>query len=272
MKRICIKVIIPFLVLATVGLGSCKNKKSDGQQAVELDERARIEKTIEESVYPLPTSANVIKLLTDLDVGYIIGISNSVDKASGYLTSKSRAINLGIYGADLSYCTLYNMQQEVINYLSAVRTLSNELNMSQIYDEALYTSIKENFDNRDKLVEVLTTAFNNTYVYLSENGQESLALLVVGGAWVEGMYITTNISESVYHVEGIVQVLLEQKASFELFIDIATPYADDPLVSEFLNDLEPIRKVYEGIQTSLSMKNVEDITKAIEAVRTKLTS
>jgi hypothetical protein len=272
MKRICIRVIIPILVLATVGLGSCKNKKSEGQQRVELDERARIEKTIEESVYPLPTSADVIKLLTDLDVGYIIGVANPVDKASGYLTSRNRAINLGIYGADLSYCTLYNMQQEVMNYLNSVRTLANELNMSQIYDEALYAEIKENFDNKDRLVAILTGAFNNTYGYLSENDQESLALLVVGGAWVEGMYITTHISESVYHVEGIVRVLLEQKASFDLFMDIAKPYADDPLVSDFLKDLEPIRQVYAGIQTSLTLQNVKDITKAIEAIRDKLTS
>jgi hypothetical protein len=272
MKRICIQVIIPFLVMATVGLGSCKNRKTEGQQRLELDERARIEKEIEESVYPLPTSADVIKLLTDLDVGYIIGISNPVDKASGYLTSRDRAVNIGIYGADLSYATLYNMQQEVINYLSAVRTLANELNMSQIYDESLYNEIKQNFDNRDQLVSLLTDAFNNTYVYLSENGQESLALLVVGGAWVEGMYITTNISESVYHVEGIVKVLLEQKASFELFMDLAKPYSDDPLVRDFLIELEPIVKVYEGLETSLTMKNVEDITKAISTVRDKLTN
>jgi hypothetical protein len=272
MKRIYILVFIPLMVLAAVNLGSCKNRNADGQKQVVLDERAKIEKQIEESVYPLPTSANVIHLLTELEVGYIIGISNPVDKAPGYLSSRSRAINLGIYGADLSYATLYNMQQEVINYLNSVRILANELNMSQIYDETLYSQIKENFDEKDKLVAILTAAFDKTYSYLSDNDQESLALLVVGGAWLEGMYITTNISESVYHVEGIVKVLLEQKKSFELFIDIATPYSDDPLIKEFLTDLEPIRTVYAGIQTSLNMQNVTDITNAVAAVRAKLTN
>jgi hypothetical protein len=271
MKRIFIQVILPLLVLAAIGLGSCKNRNTEGQQTIVMDERAKIEKSIEKSVYPLPTSAEVIKLLNDLEIGYMIGISNPIEKASGYLTSKTRAINLGIYGADLSYATLYNMQQDVINYLYAVRILANDLNMSQIYDESLYASIKENFDNKDSLVVLLTDAFNKTYGYLSDNNQEPLALLVVGASWVEGMFITTNISESVYDVEGIVRVFLEQKNSFDLFMDIAKPHADDPLIAEFLKDLEPIGNVYAGIETSLTKQNVMDIKKAIETVRGKLT-
>ena len=118
------------------------------------------------NVYPLPTSAEVIKMLTELEVGYIIGITNPVENTKKYFSSTTRAINLGVYGADLSYATLYNMQQEVINYLDAIRSLANELNMSKIYNEELYDKIKLNFDNRDELVKILTNAFNDTYAYL----------------------------------------------------------------------------------------------------------
>lgn len=270
MKQMRNYVIVSVLVISAIGAGSCRNRATSEQKQVELDQRQIIEQQIEESVYPLPTSADVIKMLTELDVGYIIGISNPVDNAPGYITSRSRAINLGIYGADLSYATLYNVQQAVINYLNAIRTLANELNMSQIYDETLYNEIKENFDNRDELVNILTEAFNNTFTFLTNNDQESLAMLVVGGAWLEGMYITTNISESVYHVEGIVRVLLEQKKSFEHYLEIAKTYEDDPMVSEFIRELQPVKEVYAGLSTSLTLKNVEDITKAIAEVRNKL--
>ncbi len=64
----------------------------------------------------------------------------------------SRSVNMGVFGADLSYCTLYNINQEVIDYLNAIRTLANELNMSKIYDETLYDRIKANVDNKDELV------------------------------------------------------------------------------------------------------------------------
>jgi hypothetical protein len=268
MKKIFAGILIPILVVGFAGLSSCKDKSSAKEQKkVEMKQVKEIENQIETNVYPLPTSASVIKMLTQLEVGYMIGIPNSVDNAKKYFSSTTRAMNLGVYGADLSYATLYNMQQDVINYMSAIRSLANELNMSKIYNEELYNKIKANFDNRDELVKILTASFNDTYNYLSENEQQPLALLVVGGAWVEGMYLTTHISEAAYNVAGISGVLLEQKKSFDLFLEITKPYASDPSVSDFVKMLDPVKKVYEGIGTSLTEKNIKDITKVITDVR-----
>jgi hypothetical protein len=271
MKKIFAGAIITMLILSSVAYTSCKNRAAEKQQKTEeAGQVDRIEHQIESNVYPLPTSAEVIKMLTDLEVGYIIGISNPVENVKKYFSSTTRAINLGVYGADLSYATLYNMQQEVINNMSAIRSLANELNMSAIYNEALYENIKKNFDNRDKLVEILTTAFNETYGYLADNDQQPLALLVVGGAWVEGMYLTTHVSEAAYQVAGISKVLLEQKKSFELYLELTQPYINDPSVSDFVKLLDPVKKVYEGLGTSLTDQNIKDITVAITTVRDKM--
>ena len=274
MKKILAGIILPILMINFIFLTSCNSCKSRvaerQQEKSELAQVDSLENQIEENVYPLPTSAEVIKMLTDLEVGYIIGISNPVENTKKYFSSTKRAINMGVYGADLSYATLYNMQQMVINYLEAIRSLANELNMSKIYNAALYDSIKKNYDNRDELVSILTNAFNDTYVYLAENDQQPLALLVVGGAWVEGMYLTTHVSEAAYQVAGISKVLLEQKKSFELFLEITKPYASDPSVSDFVAKLDPIKKVYEGLGTSLTDANIQDITVAITTVREQI--
>jgi hypothetical protein len=154
--------------------------------------------------------------------------------------------------------------------MDAIRTLANELNMSQIYNAALYDSIKLHFDNRDRLVDILTSAFNNTYAYMTDNDQQNYALLVVGGAWVEGMYLTTHVSEAAYNVAGISKVLLDQKSSFELYLDITKPYMDDPIVANFVNSLDPIKTVYAGLTTSLTDKDIMDITEAISIIRSKV--
>ena len=271
MKKIIAGVILPMLIISFTCLTSCKDKATRKQQKkVELEQVKTIENQIEANVYPLPTSAAVIKMLTELEVGYIIGISNPVENTKKYFSSATRAINIGVYGADLSYATLYNIQQEVINYLNAIRSLANELNMSKIYSEDLYNQIKTNFDNRDELVKILTGAFNNSYSYLADNEQQPLAILVVGGAWVEGMFLTTHVSEAAYHVAWISKVLLEQKKSFELFLELAKPYTADQSVSDFVKLLDPVTKVYEGMGTSLTEKNIKDITKALEGVRAQI--
>jgi hypothetical protein len=261
MRKIIAFVILPMLMISFTFLTSCRDKSAAKQQKKAEQEQVKtIESQIEANVYPLPTSASVIKMLTELEVGYIIGISNPVANTKKYFSSTTRAINLGVYGSDLSYATLYNIQQEVINYMDAIRSLSNELNMSKIYNEELYEKIKQNYDNKDELVKILTGSFNDTYSYLSENDQQPLALLVVGGAWVEGMYLTTHVS----------RVLLEQKKSFELFLEITQPYATDPSVSDFVKLLDPVKKVYEGLGTSLTDQNIKDITKVINEVRSQI--
>jgi hypothetical protein len=274
MKKTIAAVIIAILVLSITGLTSCNSSSNEAaskkQKKIDEQPKARIEEEMKKNVYPLPTSAQVIKMLTELEVGFILGISNPTENVKKYYTSASRSVNLGVYGADLSYATLYNYQQEVNSYMETIRGLANDLNMSKVYNAALYDSIKKNFDNRDRLVTILTNAFNDTYAYMSENDQQTLALLVVGGAWVEGMYLTTHVSEAAFQVAGISKVLLEQKKSFELFIDLTKPYMDDQMIKDFVDNLEPIKKVYAGLGTSLTFDNIKDITTAMTTIRTKI--
>jgi hypothetical protein len=274
MKKILAGILLPILMISFIILTSCNSCKNRAakkeQEKTEQRQIDTIENQIKENVYPLPTSADVIKMLTELEVGYIIGISNPVANTKKYFSSTKRAINMGVYGADLSYATLYNMQQMVFDYLEAIKSISEDLNMSKIYNAALYDSIKKNFDNRDDLVRILTSTFNDTYVYLADNDQQSLALLVVGGAWVEGMYLTTHVSEAAYQVAGISRVLLEQKKSFDTYLDITKPYANDPIVSDFVKKLDPIKTVYAGLGTSLTEQNIKDITVAITGVREQI--
>lgn len=271
MKRTFSKILVVALMLTVAGAYSCKNMgESKKQKELNTLEKQSIEDQIKEQVYPLPTAVEVVKKLSDLDLGYIIGVANPPANGKNYVTSYNKAINLGIYGTDLSYATIYNMQQDVIDYMEAMRTLANDLNLSKIYDESLYDVIKDNFDNRDSLVTILTGAFDKTYAYMLDAGQTNLALLMVGGAWVEGMYLTTHVSEEGAHVTGFETALLEQKKSFDMFEEISKPHAEDPLVSQLLKTLQPVRDVYSTLGTSLTLQNIEDLKKAVGEVRSAL--
>jgi hypothetical protein len=271
MKKTITKILVAVMILTVAVASSCKNR-SNTPKLSELNELEKkgLEQKIEENVYPLPTSAEVIKKLTDMDLGYILGATNPPSNARNYVASYNRSVNLGVFGADLSYVTLYNMQQDVIDYLAALRTLAGDLNLQKIYDESLYDLIRENFDYKDTLVNVLTDAFDRTYAYMVDGGQTNLALLMVGGAWVEGMYLILAVSESGAHVSGFETVLLEQKKSFELLEELALPHTDDALVAKMLTDLKPIKDIYATLGTSLTFENIEALKKAVDTVRMEL--
>lgn len=263
--------LVAVIIIAIAGGYSCKNRgESKKQKELSTIEKGVIDQKIEENVYPLPTSAEVIKKLTDMDLGYILGATNPPVNKKNYIESYKRSVNLGIYGADLSYSTLYNMQQDVVDYLAAMREMANEQNLTKIYDESLYDKIKANVDNRDTLVTILTDAFDHTYAYMVDADQANLALLMVGGAWVEGMYLTMAVSESGQHLSGFEEVLLDQKSSFELFQELAQPHSDDQYVSRLLATMQPVRDIYATLGTSLTMEQIEALKKAINKVRAEL--
>lgn len=271
MKKIFTKILVAVMIVTVAGAYSCKNRgESKKMKEINRVELEALEQKIEENVYPLPTSAEVIKQLTDMDLGYILGATNPPGNARNYVESYNRSVNLGVYGADLSYSTLYNMQQDVIDYLRVISDLAQEQNLTKIYDSSLYDRIKANFDNRDTLVKILTDAFDRTYAYMVDAGQANLAMLMVGGAWVEGMYLTLAVSESGAHLSGFESVLLEQKKSFELYEELARPHAEDPLVSRMLATLQPVREFYAGVGTSLTLEQIEAMKKAVNSIRAEL--
>ena len=272
MKKIFTGLVISSLIISLVGFNSCKSRTPEQKQKKETEknEKKMIPGQIKENVYPLPTSAEVIKMLTDLEIGYTVGLTNPVQNVKKYFSSTSKAINMGVFGADLSYVTLYNINQEVINYLDAIRSLANELQMSKIYNEDLYDKIKQNFDNKDELVKILTKAFNETYGYLNDNDEKNLALLVVGGAWVEGMYLTTHVTEEAYNAPGFARVMLEQKKSLNEFYDITQAYMSDKMVADFVHKLDPVKKVYDGLSDSLKEQDIKDLSTVIVATREQI--
>ena len=271
MKKTLVIAIIPALIISLTGLTSCKNRSAESEQKkIEQAQIQTIPDEIKKNVYPIPNSAYIINLLADYGVSYEPTIPNSYENVKKYLNISKRAQNLGAYGADLSYATLYNNQQEVINYLSAIRSLANDLNMPKIYDESLYNRIKINVDKKDSLVAILTDAFNNTYAYLSDNDQLTLGLLVVGGAWVEGMHLTSHVSGKTYNNAAILKVLLKQKETFEQYLEITKPYLTDPNLGEFVKWLEPMKQAYAGLSTSLTPEQLSKIKKAIEGIRSKI--
>ena len=55
-----------------------------------------------------------------------------------------------------------------------------------------------------------------------------------------------------------------------IFTEITKPYISDPSVNDFVKLLDPIKKVYEGLGTSLTEQNIKDITIAITDVRDQM--
>lgn len=269
-QSIVILLAVGFIVLT---VNSCKsgteNDKSGKKAILKPVAKEKIKGELKEFVYPLPTSFEVVEMINDLEIGYDIGISNITANADNYFTEAKKAVNLGIYGADLAYASTYQMRQEVMLYIETSGKLADDLGIANIYNEKLISDVENNIDNKDKLVDLITDSFYDIYSQLNQNGKSGLSLLGVAGSWVESLFITTQVSANVYHNIGIVEIIYDQKSSLEKLMNILNDNKGDDNIDNVIEDLTPLYNIYKTVDENLSEKQVNAIVNEAEKTRTK---
>lgn len=260
-----------------VSFANCSGGKKESTKENTTEEsslqKGEFEKKVRDVVYPLPTAFEVTEMINKIEASYIIGISNPIDNVDKYFTDKDQAINLGVYSADLSYASTYNMQQEVMSYMEASENLVVELGISGAFSQQFIGDVEANVDNKEKLTDLITNSFYDTYEYLVKNNKEDLSLLVLAGTWVEAMYISCNISETVYNNPELVEIILHQKASLNDLIELLAPHSEHETIKSILSDLNPIKEVYDNIdETGITESQLNQIIEQTTILRNKFIS
>jgi len=261
--------IILGLIFA-VNITGCKpvDKKSKKEtQTVKPLLKKAITKEVKDVVYPLPTTFELTSMLNRIGADYIIGISNSTENADKYFTEKARALNLGIYSADLSYASTYHRKQETMLFLKASKKLIDNLEITSAYNETLVNQVEKNIDNKEELVKIITNSFYDTYAYLNKNGKANLSLFVVSGSFIEGLYIATHISENTFSNPEIVKVIFDQKSSLESLIKVLQQEAQDANIASLIKDLTGLKASYDKIEGSMTKVQLDEITASVVKLR-----
>jgi hypothetical protein len=262
-------------IMLILSLSACKQQKTSDTQsrddaASEIME-SKDDVIREVSDYPLPTSFEVTTLLVDAGASYILDLCNHVDNVDRYINLKSKALNLGVYGADLSYAATYKQTQETMQYLDASAKLIDELQIGS-FDESLVNKVEANIDNVDSLITLISDSFYRTYEYLTTNEQDELSILVMAGSWIEALYITTQISIISADNTEIVEIINEQSTSLDKLLEIMIPVSDSEQTSEVFNGLIVLQEIYRSAEGDLSEENLESLNLKTESLRNKIIS
>ena len=118
---------------------------------------------------------------------------NPVSSVNNYVTNKSMALNLGIYTCDLSFASLYEQTQLIVNYMNAAKKMADGLGILKAIEQSQIDRLEENINNSEVIMEIVSETFMNSNSYLEENGQPAIAAMVLVGGWVEGLYISTQL-------------------------------------------------------------------------------
>ncbi len=246
--------IIFLLLFTLIFLAACKMKPSEKLKGKEIPEEQILkqETLIEISGYPLPTSFYITEMLKDAEAPYILSISNSTEKVGHYFSQKDKALNLGVYGADLSYAATYMMTQETMLFLEAAKQLRNDLNVHTPFHENCYERVENNLENGDSLILIISDSFYDTYKYLNENKKDQLAILIMTGSWIEGFYLTTQIALTAGNNKKFLKIILEQESSLEKLLEILEPIKEEENIIKIYSQLLSLQKIYSTVQEDLN--------------------
>lgn len=258
------------LVLAMIVSSCGGNSSPKTSESTEL-KRSEVEKQVKEFVYPLPTSFEVTEMLNRIGASYILTLSNEPTNVDKYFTEKSKALNLGVYGADLSYASTYNQKQQTIDFMNASRRLIEELDIAEAVDVDLADKIEANENNKEALIELITNSFNDTYQYLNENGRAGISMLVVSGSFIEGLYIACNISEDTFNNKEMVSIIMKQKESLDKLVVVLKEHAEDPNVKDVVADLNKLHAIYNSVvDGAISVEQLAAIKAEVNSIRGKI--
>ncbi len=250
-------------------LSACKQtKKESSDTDAPAVESAEQDDVIQElTTYPLPSAYEVTEMLQNAGASYILSLSNPASKVGNYISSTEKALNLGIYGTDLSYASTYMMKQETMKYLESSKKLVDELEISTTFNVDYAERVENNLDDRDSLIGIISESFTDTWEYLVENEQDKLAILVISGSYIEGIYITSQIAITASDNTEFMEVIAHQKKSLNSLINVIEPISKDADIAEIYKSLVDLAKIFEDVGETLTDEQLEKIVKTIEPLR-----
>jgi hypothetical protein len=177
-------------------------------------------------------------------------ILNSYDKSSNYITSYKKAMNLGVYAVDLSYCRAFEQYEIAGRYFSAMQGLSEQMGIPQDYFEETAKRFEKNLTDKDSLISIANEVYYETEKYLKDNERYAAASVIIMGGWVEAIYIGTAVAIESRNYE-IIERLVEQKYSLNNLLIMLKEYSDNENVKEYIVKLQDLRKVFDALNIDI---------------------
>ena len=250
-KHLLVLLPLTALLFTSCGDEDIPEGTDDGEKKVSkdlLDPNRSLNTTFDGKIFSVPSPIQTAMLIKSTNLDYNEDLLNSVENVVNYTGEVSSALNLGIYGADLGYVTLYNQNAKAINYLNVVESLSNDLGVGGAFDANFLKRFEENSDNEDSMLVILTDAFRRGDSFLKENNQKNISALILTGGWIESMYFAVNLYDRSKD-KKILTRIGEQKQTLNTVIEILTEYNKDEGNNDLIAQLSELNNIFSSIKS-----------------------
>lgn len=242
------------IIMALVFFAACgepakqrENETGENPDALAGDSTLTEREKPEKVIYPIPSPEQMFDFINDAGIQYAKPLMNDPSIASTYVDPSTKALNFGVYVADLAYAATYQDVTMTIELYKVVKRLGTEMNIAEMMTSEMMEKMQTNMQNPDSLAVIAGEAYYQAVDYLEANQQNGkLALMSLGG-WTESLYITLNSMDTILVDSPTAQRIADQKITFgNLYTYLKTNEAEAG-VREAIKDVEEIRAVFANL-------------------------
>jgi len=217
-------------------------------------------------VYTLPAPLQIATAVKLFELPYSADlIALTKDSEAIFPNSHMKALNMGIFGVDMGYTTIYEQHQTAIDYSTKVHKLADELDIAGSFVEKMIERFENNRDNQDSLYRIVLEGFNKAHKYLQENNRMDVGLLISCGSLIEGLYLSLEFTK-IKKDARLLLLIAQQQIFVDNIIELMEEYSDKPEIDQLLQDMRAIRTAFTGIELPVGKKNVAITEEQLEVL------
>ena len=235
------------ILLFVLGLFSCSSSSDEdiSQESVQVViEESQKEPTNDNVFYQVPTPNELFAVLKNSNAPFNKEILNDASNSGNYFTKFSKALNFGVYCADLAYATSQGSFEDAASLFEAVKSLAKDLEIENAIDQIIFERLKESLENAnaDSLFLISNETYYNAFSYLKENDRQDVLGIIAVGGWIEGLNIILNLEPYSENSE-ICQQIADQKLTLENLLIFISNIENDKFI-DIVNDLTKIEEIF----------------------------
>lgn len=223
-----------------------------------------------------PSPAEVVNDMASYNLTYNNTFLSNPDKAKGYKTDFSKAVNLGIYNLDMAYAVANNQGTDVMKYLKTSMAEIDALGMKAAFDQMIGKRTETNINNKDSLLSIIDELYVKGDSYLRTNQRVETATYIFAGSWLEALHLicrTGGEEKDALQKARAYKHLWEQRFYLKNIIDLLEEFKTNKEAITLKEDLMAIHKEINAIAEpkDINAGNFKAISDKISALRDKLT-
>jgi hypothetical protein len=255
------KILLKYFCLSsiTLALASCGGdgvdvdvEQPDDSEIIviqdsELDSASALNASINGKMFSIPSPIQMATMIKDNVSSFNEEMLTDPENVANFTTEFKRAVNMGIYGADLGYATIYENNTKAVSYLSSVEKLSDELGISGAFDQDLLERFIENGNDQDSMLVIMSEGYREGDRFLKDNEEHDVATLILTGGWIESLYFAA-LSYEETESQDVANRIGEQKTALKTIIELLNDYNSDEYYSSLIADLTDLQTNFKLIE------------------------